>query len=462
MTNHSERSEPADEPVVTLRTPAELADALPYLLGFRPEDSVVLVALHGERGQFGGRVRLGIPDCEEDWPTVAKDLAECLVGGCERRGARPDGAVAFLCQEPRGPEESGRQVMERLRPLAQLLRTACGGLEVPVLEVVCMTSGRFWTYCCPDTRCCPPEGLPLLRSGTSVLAATATYAGLQVGGSQEEMRGRLAPWATAAAIPQEHALDAACVDLVPRILDKKEHAEVADETLDLARLVMARLAAAPPVAGTLEADAQDDELLGHDEAAALLLGLQVRTTRDRAAEWMEGDTAPSALRLWRALARRCVGRYTEYAAAPLSLAGWVAWSLGDLAEGQEALDMALHADPRYTFAQLLHVACAADLDPEPIRHALRKERADRGEEKSQSREEPQPPSEGPRAKACHAGQLPDSIGLLGRSGAPKSVAFRRRRTSRPEGGSGPRTGEGPGSGPRNRRRTIRGGTRNGR
>ena len=35
---------------VTLRTPAELADALPYLLGYRPEDSIVLVALHdGER-----------------------------------------------------------------------------------------------------------------------------------------------------------------------------------------------------------------------------------------------------------------------------------------------------------------------------------------------------------------------------------------------------------------------------
>lgn len=48
---------------VTLRTPAELADALPYLLGYRPEDSIVLVALHDKdgRGRFGGRARLGIP-----------------------------------------------------------------------------------------------------------------------------------------------------------------------------------------------------------------------------------------------------------------------------------------------------------------------------------------------------------------------------------------------------------------
>lgn len=52
-----------NEHQVTLRTPAELADALPYLLGYRPEDSIVLVALHDRdgRGRFGGRARLGIP-----------------------------------------------------------------------------------------------------------------------------------------------------------------------------------------------------------------------------------------------------------------------------------------------------------------------------------------------------------------------------------------------------------------
>lgn len=46
---------PADEHQVTLRTPAELADALPYLLGYRPEDSIVLAALRDRdgRGRFG-------------------------------------------------------------------------------------------------------------------------------------------------------------------------------------------------------------------------------------------------------------------------------------------------------------------------------------------------------------------------------------------------------------------------
>ncbi|MGA4839168.1 DUF4192 family protein [Streptomyces sp. G45] len=102
MTNHSERADEAPESVVTLRTPAELADALPYLLGFTPEDSIVLIALHGPRGRFGGRVRIGIPERADDWQSVAKELAQCLVSGCQQREARPDGVVAFLCQEPGG------------------------------------------------------------------------------------------------------------------------------------------------------------------------------------------------------------------------------------------------------------------------------------------------------------------------------------------------------------------------
>ncbi|MGW1951569.1 DUF4192 family protein [Streptomyces sp. NPDC001920] len=363
---------------VTLRTPDELADALPYLLGYRPEDSIVLVALH-ERdgcGRFGGRARLGIPANADDWESAARQLVHGLMRGSERRGARPEQMVAFLCQEP--PQgRSGRQVMERLRPLAQQLRIACGSLDVPVIEALCISDGRFWSYCCDKVECCPPEGRPMGLPGTSVLAAAATYAGLQVRGTLRELQARLMPWETAAALEQEVSLDAAGMALVPRILDDSARRGVAEETLSLAERLMSRFAAATPVSGNLAADLRDDELLTHDEAARLILGLQDRTTRDRAAEWMEGDEAGPALRLWRALARRCVGPYSEHAAPPLTLAGWVAWSTGDELEAREALAMALGADSDYLFARLLHQACNEGLDPESIRRCLRRERVSR-------------------------------------------------------------------------------------
>ncbi|MDQ0751749.1 hypothetical protein QF034_005980 [Streptomyces africanus] len=364
---------------VTLRTPAELADALPYLLGYRPEDSIVLVALHDRdgRGRFGGRARLGIPANADDWPSAARQLAHGLVTGSERRGARPDSMVAFLCQEPE-KGESGRQVMERLRPLAHSLRVECGSLDVTVVEALCISDGRYWSFCCDNAVCCPPEGAPMGLPGTSVLAAAATYAGIQVRGTLRELRARLLPWENAAALEQESALDSASLALVPRILDDAGRADVADETLRLAGHILDRFAGAQPVSGMLLADLRDDELLAHDEAARLILGLQDRATRDRAAEWMEGDEAGLALRLWRSLARRCVGPYGEHAAAPLTLAGWVAWSTGDELEAREALAMALGADPDYLFARLLHQACNEGLDPESIRSCLRAERDGRG------------------------------------------------------------------------------------
>ncbi|WP_078495992.1 DUF4192 domain-containing protein [Streptomyces sp. LaPpAH-108] len=363
---------------VTLRTPAELADALPYLLGYRPEDSMVLVALYDSDGpgRFGGRARLGIPANEDDWGAAARQLAKGLVLSSERRGARAERMVAYVCQEPQDGE-SGQDVMRRLRPLAQLLRTECGSLDVPVVEALCVSGGRFWSYVCPVDACCPAEGTVMGLPGTSVLAAAATYAGLQVRGTLRELRARMLPWETSAALEQEIALDAAGLSLVPRILDEASRAEVAEETLDLAERIIRRFTEAPPVSGTHPADVRDDTLLAHDEAAALILGLQDRTTRDRAAAWMEGDEAAPALRLWRAVARRCVGPYREHAAAPLTLAGWVAWSTGDELEAREALAMALGADPDYLFARLLHQACNEGIDPEAVRRCLRVERANR-------------------------------------------------------------------------------------
>jgi hypothetical protein len=363
---------------VTLRTPGELADALPYLLGYRPEDSMVLVALYEEdgRGRLGGRARLGIPRSADDWAAAARQLVQGLVTGSERRGTRPAQMVAYVCQEP-AEGESARGTMERLRPLAQLLRTECGRLDIPVIEALCISAGRYWSYCCEQEECCPSEGAPMGLPGTSVLAAAAAYAGVQVRGTLGELRSRLMPWECAAVPDQERALDAVARNLVPRIVDEGARADVARETLLLVERLVNRFAAVPPVSGTLPADLRDDELLAHDEAAALILGLQDRTTRDRAAEWMEGEEAPPALRLWRALARRCVGSYGEHAAAPLTLAGWVAWSTGDDIEAREAFALAMAADPDYLFARLLHQACNQGLDPESVRRCLRTERGGR-------------------------------------------------------------------------------------
>lgn len=443
MNKHDETTAP-DAQQITLRGPAELADALPYLMGFHPNDSVVMVALHGGRGRFGGRLRLGIPQEPEEWAPVADQLAQCLIAGSERHESRPDAIIVFLCQDP-AEGESAPQTMERLRPLAQRLRTACGALDVPVLEALCISDGRYWSYCCPDDRCCPVEGNPLALPGTTVMAAAAAYAGVQVRGSLRDMEAGLTPWESPAAQEQERALDSAGAVLVSRILDVDGRGEVARDTLALARDLMERLQGAP-AAGPAGEDSRDDALITADEAAAVILGLQDRETRDRAAEWMEGGEGGSALRLWRALARRCVGPYVEHSAAPLTLAGWVSWSTGDEAGARVALGLALRADPAYTFAQLLHQACNQGLDPETLRRCLRGERTVRDGDGNSDGSSSTAPEQGGRRPERRTGPRPARAPAA--PGPRRAPAGRGKRsmTHRPSPGAASRPGTAAGRG----------------
>ncbi|MEU3329080.1 DUF4192 domain-containing protein [Streptomyces albus] len=384
MTHH-DRAERGAEPAlpesrpmsISLREPAELAEALPYLLGFYPDDSLVVVALHGERGRFGGRIRIGIPTAESTWSPLAPQIAECLDASSRARGAPPDGALIFVCQEP---EEggSGRDVMERLRPLVQALRLACGQRDMPVYEALCLSDGRFFSYCCPDESCCPPEGVPLSRSRTSAMAVAAAYAGIPVRGSLREMERRLLPLGPPLGEEQQRALDRASLALTPRMLSQGGRQEVRVETLVLLRRLLERFERRLPKTGAHGSDdAHDDGLLTHDECAAAVLGLQDRETRDQVAAWTEEGDLPAALRLWRALARRCPGPYAAYSAALLSLAGWAAWSSGDVPTARVTLGVALRVDPDYLFAQLLHQACNEGLDPQLVSRCLRKEQKGR-------------------------------------------------------------------------------------
>lgn len=388
--NHAQSSSNRPEDVkVTLRGPGELADALPYLMGFHPNDSIVMVALHGEHGRFGGRLRVGLPHDPAEWPDVARQLAECLVKNSARRGTRPDAIVLFLCQDPAEGERSAA-VMERLRPLAQHLRVACGELQVPVIEALCVSAGRWWSYCGADG-VAPEEGNELPPPGSSAMAATAVYVGLPAPGSMRDMEARLKP-AQPRNRRHEIALDVACAELVPRILGDGESEHLTRRTVALARAALERFRSAPLISDPERGDRRDDKLLGDDEAAAIILGLQDKEARDRAAEWMEPAQADAALRLWRALARRCAGPYNEHAAAPLTLAGWVAWSSGDEAEARVALGLALDLEPHYSFARLLHTSVNEGLDPELLRRSLRQERRDRVAAAAKARRTPAGPA----------------------------------------------------------------------
>ncbi|MFB7615481.1 DUF4192 domain-containing protein [Kitasatospora sp. NPDC056181] len=331
---------------VTMRGPADMAELLPYLLGFFPDDSIVAVGLQGPELHQGGVIRLDIPESPAQWAAAADETAALLVGLSEQRDRRPAQVLLYLCQDP--VVEHGPPVLAGLGPLAAELRAAFESRGVPVKESLCVSAGRWWSFLCRREGCCDPGGHPIRRA-PGPGAAAATFAGLAPRGSRKAIVAGLAPIGPPGADAQRLALarvtDGRGAGLGP-VLSLEQGTELLDR------------AVAEFMAGARELD--------EHRTAQLLVALQDRRTRDRAAEYARPAELAPAQRLWRFLARRCVPPYTGYAPPPLTLLAWVSWVAGDSATARVVLAHALRLDPSYLLAQLLYESLNGGLSPDPL------------------------------------------------------------------------------------------------
>ncbi|GGV28086.1 hypothetical protein GCM10010495_50280 [Kitasatospora herbaricolor] len=340
-----------------MRGPADMAELLPYLLGFFPDDSIVAVGLQGADLRQGGVIRLDIPEAPADWPRAAAETAALLVRLSERRDQRPEQVLLYLCRDPE--EGDTRPVLGTLGPLAEALRTAFEAKGVGVKESLCVSGGRWWSFLCRRAGCCEPSGNPVQQDrGPGPVVAAATFAGLAPRGSRKAIVAGLAPMGEPGAGPQRLAIEQA---LRRSAAGGGAARERAGRLLDE---VMAEF-----LAGAREIDER--------RTALLLVGLQDKTLRDRAAEYAEPAELGAAQRLWRFLAGRCVIPFDGYAAAPLTLLAWTSWLADDLATARVVLGLVLRLDPDYLLAQLLHESLNGGLAPEQLLEGVRAERARR-------------------------------------------------------------------------------------
>ncbi|WP_344340007.1 DUF4192 domain-containing protein, partial [Kitasatospora putterlickiae] len=119
--------------------------------------------------------------------------------------------------------------------------------------------------------------------------------------------------------------------------------------------------------------------LDEDRAARLLLALQDRIVRDRAAEYARPAELAPAQRLWRFLATRCVAPYESCAAPPLTLLAWASWVAGDTATARVVLGHTLRRHPSYLLAQLLYESLNGGFAPDTLLASVEEERRRRTE-----------------------------------------------------------------------------------
>jgi len=326
-----------DAGVLRVRNPGDLIEAIPYLLGFHPRDSVVVVGLADTRVTVTARVDLG----ELTDAAVLAETLRVLANSDATRviAAIYDGTLSDVAKSalPHGD-------------LIHDLGVRAAGFGIELVEAVLVARGRWWSYVCADERCCPAQGREL-PGDASPSRAAATYAGLVALSDRDELAGLLEPDDAAHRARLEPAIaehENLAVSAVVGGYDKRRQRSVKRAIFAAARDADGSLFPGDGVGG-----------LSDDDACRFAAALAETSIRD--AVWLAVDQRRLDGRaLWRELARRVP---PPYDAAPLFLFGWASWRDGNGPSAGIAAERALASDPDYTAAELLLGALTHGLDP---------------------------------------------------------------------------------------------------
>jgi hypothetical protein len=326
-------STPAGPAPVNLRNPAQLLAALPYLIGFRPEKSVVVLGHRAPEGHRLGLVLRGDLPRREDRARQARALAPrfargfhtgvtlVVVGGRRRSGGPPPHA-GFV-------EE---------------LADALGEFGLPVLHAMWttgITAGAPWA-CYADAEC----GGELPDPRATVTAAVATEGGMVVFDSRDELAALLAPRSPEALARRAEQLARRSALPWPEATCVAEAASVIRAAFD-----RQRRGAEPPT---------------DEEAVLLASALTIPEIRDGCLAMAVPSRTPAAReaeRLWLTLVRELPA---PERADPAALLAYTAFMRGDGTFAGMALENALDAAPDHVLAGLLTTVLDLGLPPEKL------------------------------------------------------------------------------------------------
>lgn len=323
------------ECTLKVRSPADLINAVPYLIGFHPADSIAVIAIRGSRVIFAGRHDLPPPE----WSAAQ---ARTEAQGMAAIVARQDADAATVIGYGEGP-----RVTSAVLRTAEALRRA----GLPVLDELRVTDGRFWSYTCTDLQCCPPEGTPCAPE-QSAIAASATFAG------QVALPDREALVAQIAAVTGEEraAMTAATERARARLAGLLE-----TERRDAGSARLVRRAGRTAIRDA-ERHYRSGRRLSDDDVAWLGVLLVDTPVRDYA--WERTGLQDWRVILWSDVLRRVE---PEYVPAPACLLSFAAWRLGMGALACAAVDRALVQQPLYSMAKLLEEALGYGLSPASVK-----------------------------------------------------------------------------------------------
>ncbi|UFU01627.1 DUF4192 domain-containing protein [Ruania suaedae] len=351
-----------------LADPVDVLSWLPYGLGFRPEESVVLIAVHHDDDQ----IRLGL--------LARFDLRDLGLAEVRRN------VEAHLCAERATQvlcvivsEEPWEQTLALMRPAGRVLEWWLTRPWSDPCATWLMSRKAFRCLECARPGCCPEHG-----RAASALAHSATTASLVYQGrSYVEDRRDLTAQADLVADGRRAASAAAVRHWRRREQTRDREGLQAWRTGCLERWTVlvqraaSGSAAEPPpepallgevLAGLSDTWVRDGVML----AAAAGRVLDPGERDGVLAELFVGDVQPveehqrPARQALMCLASHATRRWRV---APLATASWLAWWSGDGASAGQLLDRACALDADYSLAHLLRTILAAGVAPGWVRAA---------------------------------------------------------------------------------------------
>jgi hypothetical protein len=318
--------------MTTLTSPHDLLAAIPFLIGYHPTDSLVIVSL--KEDCVGMAMRVDYPSIEA---MGSPEEFEALIYHLVREGAQGALVVAYV------PEDriDGAAILENIS-------VALTRAEIPIRESLLILHGRWRSMLCGDQECCPAEGNELPEITSSRVAVEQVADGRPMPyGNREGMADSIA----ALPLANDPAFTAQVEE--SRIDPESDEIQKAQRSGALAVLdLVSRF-----IAGSLGRDIADDQRL----SASVLGSFSDIQVRDFALGSHDEESIEVYWSMWRYLIRIAPAGFVAPVA---SLLAALSYEKGEGALAQRCLDRALADDPSYSLAALLRRVFSAGWPPE--------------------------------------------------------------------------------------------------
>ncbi|MFF5085437.1 DUF4192 domain-containing protein [Actinoplanes sp. NPDC000266] len=284
----------------SIRSPEDLLGAVPYVLGFHPEDSFVVLLLDAQGGLYAG--------ARADLDTPIGELAAGL-----RKQCGPGTHAVMVLGYGHVPDP------ERLNELIRALRR-----DVVVADGWWVTADEY--YCVTDGCDCSARHGVRFEPRATVSAATLTAQGNVALASRGELLAELVP-------------DPAAQQRVQALLEHQDTRIVftLDDALRLA---------------------EKGQRLTDAQVAALVIALRTPQVREQA--WRATNDQPWQRQLWFDLTRRVPDAHV---AAVATLAAWWCWRTGHDMHARQALVRVFTHSAPITLTLIVSTLVTARIDP---------------------------------------------------------------------------------------------------